>query len=401
MRALFSFKTIKKVNRAPLIKKIQDTYISMCVTLTIILSLIFYSNIEKRFSESDSIFIYITFIKIVAILILILMFLINKIIRQCISPIINLINHFKSSSELKEIEISYDHSQEIIDLYNIINSSIKRINEYQQQSLQNEKNAAIAMTTQMVAHDVRKPFSMLKCTVDLLLKCKTQEEFKKIIDTFLPSIEKSITKVNGFITDIMEIGSNSEELHQNSIEIIPFLENIIKDTFLLNSRAFVEMEYQFNHDRKIFINPHKMERVFANILENALQAMKYQGKIWIHTKDVIEKNKVFVEFCIGNNNSYIEKNNIQNLFKTFYTLKQNGTGLGLAIAEKVIQEHGGTIWCISEKNEKNPKGKVEFKFTIPATDLDFCIDINQYSLPLHSSELHQIKNDFDTLNNRN
>jgi len=401
MRAIFSIKTFKKVTRAPLIKKIQDTYFALCLTLTVIVSLIFYSIIEKRFSESDSIFIYITFIKIVAILIITLMFLINKILKKCINPIISLINHFKSSSELKEIDVSYEHSQEIIDLYTIFNGSIKRINEYQKQSLENEKNAAIAMTTQMVAHDVRKPFSMLKCTVDLLLKCKTQEEFKTITTTFLPSIEKSITKVNGFITDLMEIGSNAEELHQNSIEIIPFLENIIKDTFLLNNRAFVEMEYQFNHDRKIFINPHKMERVFANILENALQAMKYKGKIWIYTKDVIQKNKFFVEFCIGNNNSYIEENNIQYLFKTFYTLKQNGTGLGLAIAEKVIQEHGGTIWCTSEKNTKNPTGKVEFKFTIPATDLDLCKDVNQYSLPLHSRELHKIKNDFDLLNNRN
>jgi hypothetical protein len=111
MRPLFSLKTFKKVNHTPLLKKIQETYLSMCVTLTIILSLIFYSIIEKRFSESDSIFIYITFIKIVAILIITLMFLINKILKKCINPIISLINHFKSSSELKEIDVCCEHPQ--------------------------------------------------------------------------------------------------------------------------------------------------------------------------------------------------------------------------------------------------------------------------------------------------
>lgn len=105
----------------------------------------------------------------------------------------------------------------------------------------------------------------------------------------------------------------------------------------------------------------KIVRVLSNILSNASEAMNRKGKIWIHSKDVVVKNTPFVELCVGNNGSYIEPENIQNLFEAFYTKnKSGGTGLGLAIAKKIIQSHGGNIRCESSKDLG-----VEFYFTLP------------------------------------
>ncbi|APJ03265.1 sensor histidine kinase [Silvanigrella aquatica] len=114
-------------------------------------------------------------------------------------------------------------------------------------------------------------------------------------------------------------------------------------------------------------NPLKFERVFSNIISNAIEAMNHKGFIWINSKEILINNKYFVEFCIGNNNSYISKLDLKNIFDNFYTKnKKIGTGLGLAIAKKIISENGGEIWCTSDKNQDFPLGKVEFYFTIPS-----------------------------------
>jgi CheY-like chemotaxis protein len=76
----------------------------------------------------------------------------------------------------------------------------------------------------------------------------------------------------------------------------------------------------------------------------------------------------FIQFCIGNENSYIPPEHFPNLFDAFFTSgKKDGTGLGLAIAQKIVATHGGKIWCESIQDEQFPRGKVEFFFTIPCS----------------------------------
>ena len=139
----------------------------------------------------------------------------------------------------------------------------------------------------------------------------------------------------------------------------------------------------------IMAHPFKIDRVFSNIITNAIEAMNFRGNIWIQTKEILIEKISFVEFGIGNDNSYIPKEELQNIFKEFFTRnKKSGTGLGLAIAEKMIKAHGGNIWCISKKNEKYPTGKVEFRFTIPIADGNLTKTTTR--LPQHSSNIFKI-----------
>ncbi|MBF0440447.1 MAG: hybrid sensor histidine kinase/response regulator [Oligoflexales bacterium] len=223
--------------------------------------------------------------------------------------------------------------------------------------VEQQKTSAIAKTTQMLAHDVRKPFSILKIGLEQLKEVNDIANLKKVLNYFAPEVNRAIASVEGMISDVMEVGRTVPPVKEPVS-----IESVIEATFSELCRVYTDTDisitYDFNHRFMLHIDPLKVGRVFSNILGNAFQAMKFKGEIWIKTVEDGDMLKI----CLGNAGSFINEEDFPNLFDAFFTKnKKGGTGLGLAIAHKVVTNHGGKIWCESSR-EKN---YVEFYFTLP------------------------------------
>lgn len=222
--------------------------------------------------------------------------------------------------------------------------------------------AAVARMTQMLAHDVRKPFSILRMGLGMLSGAKDPTSVRMILNRLIPEIDKSVSSVDGLIADVMEVGSTSSELIQEPISPESLIEATLGEICRVYPKASFAIEYDFKHTHMSYVHVQKVSRVFSNIVGNAVQAMGQKGNIWFKTN---ERNG-FIEFCVGNAGSVIPSESLSKLFDSFFTSgKKGGTGLGLAIAEKVVIAHGGTIWCESSTTDEHPEGKVEFFFTLP------------------------------------
>lgn len=391
MRAIYNLNTMESKKCDPIIKKIFGTFFLFWIILCLIALLIFFGILQQKFSYVDALYIlkqiFISFLLISMILLFVLWIL----LKNSISPLIKLIIQSKNSVTLQKIEVPKNTSAEIQDLYEIMNNSILCLQKYQTQKIESEKNAAIASTIQMLAHDVRNPFSLLRMAITVLSNAKGDAtKISFILNNIAPEVDRAIRKVNAMLTDVMEIGTSSENLLLEPTCPESLIELTLTESFRTYHKSNIFLSYHFSHSHMLKAHSLKLERVFSNILVNAIEAMNYKGDIWFQTKEVLNNGIYFVEFCIGNNNSYISEEDIKNLFKVFFTrYKNNGTGLGLAIAEKIVKEHGGKIWCTSEKNKEFPTGKVEFWFLLPIAK-DFAKKICT-SLPSHSSEMNKIE----------
>lgn len=165
-------------------------------------------------------------------------------------------------------------------------------------------------------------FHLSKCAIDRNLK---------IIDAFLnyAEISRSAALEKVFINRVLEqvIRVHREVLELNRV-------TLIQD---LKSRDPVMADYSH-----IFL-------LFQNLLMNAVKAFRkksppnQKNTIIIRTRIPREnKNSIVVE--IIDNGTGIEENNMEKLFKPFFTTdRQQGTGLGLSLCKRIVEMYNGSI----------------------------------------------------------
>jgi len=119
----------------------------------------------------------------------------------------------------------------------------------------------------------------------------------------------------------------------------------------------VEMVMEFPEDFMVAVDWYMIQRLFINLLLNAVQAMPDGGKLSVNAYRRDDDNVIVIEDTgIG-----IPEESLENLFKPLYTTKAKGTGLGLAVCKKIVDAHDGTI------NVESTVGKgTIFTITLPA-----------------------------------
>jgi CheY-like chemotaxis protein len=145
----------------------------------------------------------------------------------------------------------------------------------------------------------------------------------------------------------------------------------------LNSHN-IKLETELSPDLPpIMADPHQLQQVFVNLIQNAWQAMSAahgEGCLAICTETgpsqysamSPDKSKV-VRICFKDDGPGIPDDVKDRIFDPFFTTKPEGTGtgLGLSICHGIVTEHGGYIWV------ENPAGQgVKFVVELPVSSID-------------------------------
>ena len=101
----------------------------------------------------------------------------------------------------------------------------------------------------------------------------------------------------------------------------------------------------------------ELNQVWTNILHNAIYAMDLKGKLEIKTYTEGE----YIVVSITDSGRGIPKNEIDQIFKPFFSTKPigEGTGLGLDISKRIVEKHKGRI-----EVESKP-GRTTFRVYLP------------------------------------
>ncbi|HYX32897.1 MAG TPA: HAMP domain-containing sensor histidine kinase [Oligoflexus sp.] len=216
----------------------------------------------------------------------------------------------------------------------------------------------IAQTAQMLAHDVRRPFSLTQSLMELLREAQGEQEIACLIQEFGPEIDRSLFDVNSMIADVLEVGGLAKPCLA-AVEPAELIEKAVRVGLRRVQARDVVLSYAFHHQHQVLADQHKVSRVLVNIIENAVEAMHGRGRLWVETHEGPDA----LTFVIGNSGSFVAADRRTRIFTAFYTHgKASGTGLGLAIANKIVIAHGGEIWC-----ESDPETGTRILFTLKTT----------------------------------
>jgi signal transduction histidine kinase len=217
-----------------------------------------------------------------------------------------------------------------------------------------QREAAVARVTQMLAHDVRKPFSMLKLILSELQEKQPNQDTKSMMHL----VDKEIASVENLVQDVMELGRD-RSLRTESVSITHAVHDVVQSMARLNPDARIQFIYQWGHIHCVNAHRVRLLRVFSNIATNALSAMDKEGTVTWRSKEV----DGWIEVEVANNGPQICEDNPNRVFSAFYTKRKGGTGLGLAIVHRIISDFGGEVSCRSSETE------TVFSMKIPATNV--------------------------------
>jgi signal transduction histidine kinase len=108
----------------------------------------------------------------------------------------------------------------------------------------------------------------------------------------------------------------------------------------------------------------RVQRVLANLVQNALRHTPSDGTIRIEAKEAGGEVRV----SVSDSGEGIPSEEIPHVFEQFFrgdrarSRDEGGSGLGLSIAQRIVAAHGGRIWADSE-----PGKGATFTFTLPKT----------------------------------
>jgi PAS domain S-box-containing protein len=210
-------------------------------------------------------------------------------------------------------------------------------------------NAELDRFVYSASHDLRAPLMSVKGLLNMI----KLDPDKKNVENYLSLIDRSVQKLDHFISDIINYSRNSrmdlmpkeidfQELVQESIDSLKFMEGAEQ----VRSTRNISMTSPFYSDYS------RLLIIFNNIISNAVRYRdhwKSDSFLSVDIQGTAEKAVItFADNGVGIADEYVDK-----IFKMFFraNAESKGSGLGLYIVKSAIEKLNGTIQVRSRLGE--------------------------------------------------
>lgn len=258
-----------------------------------------------------------------------------------------------------------------------IKRAYKDLKDTQAMVVHNEKMRSLGQLVAGVAHELNNPINFIYGNLahlknysnDLIeIISKYEEIQKQLPEDKFEEVEKLKEEIDYefIIEDLAALIKSCTEGAERSKQIILDLKNfsrldeaLVKEVnihegidsalnILSNKyKNKVTMHKEYGELPKVNCYAGQINQVFMNVIDNAAQAIKETGDIYIRTK----VNNQYAVVEIEDNGDGIPEDIIPKIFDPFFTTKPvgEGTGLGLSICYKIIKSHNGKMEVESQK----------------------------------------------------
>jgi two-component system, NtrC family, sensor kinase len=209
-----------------------------------------------------------------------------------------------------------------------------------------EKMASIGLLAAGVAHEVNTPLTGISSFTQMLLEGAEPNDPKtKVLEKIERQTFRAAKIVNGLLNLARppQVERGPSDINAVINDVLALLEHQFK-----TGRIQVRKEFA---DAPPIVQAieYKLQQVFLNLFMNARDAMPRGGWLTIATRG--EHDAAVVE--VSDTGSGIPPELLSRIYDPFFTTKEigKGTGLGLSITYGIVQEHGGTITCESQRGQ--------------------------------------------------
>src|SRR6266446_2474231 len=216
--------------------------------------------------------------------------------------------------------------------------------------------------TASLAHEIRQPISAAVTNAKTCLRWLGRDA---------PDVPEACEAASRIVKDVTRaadiIGSISLLFKKGALqrELVDVNDLIREMIVLLRSEASrysISIRTELaEHLPRVMGDRVQLQQVFMNLMLNGIDAMKdTTGASALTIKSETADGQVLIS--VSDTGVGFPQEQADQIFKAFFTTKDNGTGMGLPISRSIIESHGGRLWAVGASGRG-----ATFHFTLPAT----------------------------------
>ncbi|MGA2136848.1 MAG: ATP-binding protein [Bryobacteraceae bacterium] len=237
--------------------------------------------------------------------------------------------------------VSQDELGRLAQTFNAMCASIQQA---RQELIRQERISTIGRLSSSIVHDLRNPLAAVYGGAEMLVDTElTRAQVKRLA----ANIYSASRRIRELLQDLLNVSRGNAA----GAEICNLREVAAAgcESLLASAEAQkVDVQIQVPDEIELPMERNRMERVFCNLVGNALEMMPAGGRIQISA----QTQNGFVVAEVRDSGPGIAPEIRDSLFEPFVSVgKKNGLGLGLALSRQTVLDHGGDMWADSEPGQ--------------------------------------------------
>ncbi len=205
------------------------------------------------------------------------------------------------------------------------------------------KLTALGRLTSGLAHEIKNPLNAMAIHLEILKEKlgASSEGVQQNVAIIESEIRRLDRVVQGFVKFI-----RPQELALKPVDLNALLQALI--ALLEAEWGSKGIRFDFRSDANlppVTADEELLHQAFLNILLNACQAMPSGGTIIVTTA---QDSGEFSRVTIADEGVGIPREDVDKIFRLYYTSKPGGSGIGLSLVYRIVQQHDGNINVSSE-----------------------------------------------------
>jgi signal transduction histidine kinase len=210
------------------------------------------------------------------------------------------------------------------------------IQSARQELIRQERIATIGRFATSIVHDLRNPLAAIYGGAEMLVD---RELSPDQVRRLAKNIYRSSRTIQELLQDLVGVAAGKTQAFENAR---------LRDIVLAANQAFVateeaqsvNVEIEIDESVEIPMQRFRMERVFLNLIGNAMEAMPQGGTLRIYA----QQEGAFEVVTVEDTGPGISLEIRDSLFQPFVSFgKANGLGLGLSFSRQTLLDHGGDL----------------------------------------------------------
>ncbi len=236
------------------------------------------------------------------------------------------------------VRVPVGGGDEIARLAETFNSMCASLSKAREDLIRQERISTIGRLSTSIIHDLRNPLAAIYGGAEMLVDSELSGAQVQRLSANIYKASRQVQNLLQELADVTRGRSHAREMCRLREVVTAAYEPLAANA----ESNGVAVSIDVGPEVELPLDRSPMERVFQNLIGNAIEAMPEGGSVFVRAAR--ENGDILVS--VEDTGPGIPAAIVDQLFQPFVTAgKKNGIGLGLALSRKTVLSHGGDLWA--------------------------------------------------------